>query len=196
MLFAIGVAAQAGLAGGAGWIAVARMAALASLVLWLRMQTWQLARLMATAARGRLGDAARAVRSVTRQAPGRDVAVRAPTLVSVAGSAGFFGGRAGVRLVAARARLMSFGRALLLGFVAGLAALRLRAGMRLMAALANRMTGEHLSSLDGVAAVTACLQRRWSMGQAAMAALTSLMSRVGADQLDGFGVAALAGPML
>ena len=39
MLFAIGVAAQARLAGGAGWIAVAGVAALASLVLRLRVET-------------------------------------------------------------------------------------------------------------------------------------------------------------
>jgi len=125
MLFAIGVAAQACLAGGAGGIAVARVAELASLVLRLRMETWQLTRLVATAARGRLGDAARTVRAVTRQAAGRNVAVRASILVSVAGSARLLGGRARVRLVAARAGLMPFGRALLLCFVTSLAALRL-----------------------------------------------------------------------
>jgi hypothetical protein len=91
---------------------------------------------------------------------------------------------------------MPLGRALLFRFVTSLAALRLRAGMRLMAIGANRMTGEHLSPLGGVAGVAARSQGRRSMRQAAVAALAGLVSRVAADQLHGFGMAAFASAVL
>ena len=60
---------------------------------------------------------------------------------------------------------------------------------------ANRMTGNHLRALGGVAGVAAGLQRRRSVRQASVAALAGLVARVGADQLDRPGVAARASAM-
>src|SRR4051812_23895557 len=55
VLFAIGVTTEASVAGGAGRIAVTRVAAVAGLVLGLRVKARQLAHLVTAAAGGRLG---------------------------------------------------------------------------------------------------------------------------------------------
>jgi hypothetical protein len=91
---------------------------------------------------------------MAREATARHLNVGSVALLGVAGSAGFFCGGTGMRLMTARAHLVAFGSRLLLGLVTGLTAGRLRSRVRLVTLGAGGVPGEDLRAFCGVTAIT------------------------------------------
>jgi len=105
---------------------------------------------VATRARGHARNTARPVRPVTRRAAGRDLSVRRRSLYGVAARALHARGRAGVRLVAIRAQLVTHGRGGEFLHVTRLAGGGDAAGVWLMATGAELMTNTHITAGIGV----------------------------------------------
>jgi len=124
-------------------IVVPRMALEAGLMLGQGVEAGELLELMAVRAGGDGGDALRAVGATAGLAACRHLAVRALGFHRVAAGARLLSGQPRVRLVAARARLVALGCALLLGAVAVGARRGLGTRVRLMALRALRMASLH-----------------------------------------------------
>ncbi len=146
MLFAIRVAAEASGARGIGCVGVTAMAMRAVVMLRLSVQSGERRERMATRARRHAGNTTRPVRAVTRRAAGRDLSVRRRGLYGVAARALHARGRAGVRLVAIRAQLVTHWRGGEFLHVTRLAGGGDAAGVWFMATGAQLMTHTHITA--------------------------------------------------
>jgi hypothetical protein len=140
-------------------VAVAGVTAFASLMFGHSVQARQLRRLVTRGARWWLGLARGAVRAVTARTILGQLAVCRRGLLSVAARASLHGVSTAMRFVTVRAELVAGWSACVLGLVAGAARGGLRAGVRLVAARAVRVSGERGSRLLAMARAASRAER-------------------------------------